>query len=237
MSRPLLLVFGLYGFALACMQGLIPLIELSHWVAWLTTNWVEFTRAFWRLIASLFRLDISERIADLASSIVYTASLFIGYRRLDFKTKKILIMPSVPFFTLNKLVEEVLPIWISIPTRVLLSMLIFWQFFAVLILLYFSSSFMAYAVFGMCAFIGFLDDILPKRMYEKVLSMVMPEGDSPEEKELNEALAAAFLVTSAAVLLVLACILILNEISVRADNIINLYNRARCEAGIECLRK
>ena len=229
-----LLVFGLYGFAAACLQGLVPLIELSHWVAWFTENWVAFTRMFWGALASFLGWSIPERIADFATSIAYTASLFIGYRRLDYETKRIILMPSQPFGLIDQWLEKHLPKPAYNILRIPVSIAIFWQYFLVIFLLYLSSPFMAYAVFAICALIGFADDLLPTAIYEKVLRIVMPQGESLEEKVLDEQFATAFLVTSGAILVVLLFILALNEISVHADNIISAYNWARCEAGIHC---
>ncbi|MEM1437148.1 MAG: hypothetical protein AAGG11_24085, partial [Pseudomonadota bacterium] len=70
-SRLIFAIFGFYGIVLACLEGLKPLIEVSKFIAWISSAWLDWTRELWKLLADLIDVSLPVWVADAASGTVY----------------------------------------------------------------------------------------------------------------------------------------------------------------------
>lgn len=231
MWRIFLMIFGVYGIAIACMQGIEAFLELSKWISWFTENWINFVRKFWTWAFSWLGLSIDNSIADGMSGFAYTVSLFVGYRRADVAMKKFAEKYFIGAFKSKEWLEKNLPYGLGKLLSLVLSFLMFLPYLIVFFMLWNSSDWMAIAFLVCCTVINFIN--YPE-MGRKFILWLSGEADEESAIATMGLAPVAYVISSTLILLLLFSVLIVNEIALNGDNLTDFFNWARCDAGIQC---
>lgn len=216
---------------IACVEGIEPFIELSHWVAWVVQNWVALTQSFWRALGSWIGLNVPPNVADGLSAVTYTISLFMGYVRLDSTLANKLMAPAK---WAENLVTRTKSKLVSLIYFAFASVLLISPYFTVFTLIILKSTTQGVIFGGLFVLLYCMAIFSPKlrNFFDRLLTKGKEKDAAYGEEELY--VLDAILTVPVIILLFFTFILALNEISLSADNIMALYNWARCDAGIEC---
>lgn len=216
----LLVAFGVVGFTITCLQGLIPFIELAQWVSWIVSNWTAWSRALWLYVFAYFSIDISKATADLLSGAFYLTSIIIVFRR-----RHGLIYSNTSwifkFIKKRKGVSfKILEIALFIPNMI------------IVFLLYLNSFYLSFSFVGIDFLIAFSVHIVGVKRFMKIDRFLFGE----QAIAFSDWTGATFYIVlmSWYVVLFASIVLILNEIGINAANILAFMKLARCNAGITC---
>ena len=238
-GRLLLAIFGFYGIIVACLEGLKPFIEVSKIIAWISQKWVEWTRVFWRTLSELIGLSIPDWIADMLTGVAYCLSVILGMRRVrEFGYGGLLwaIRQARPAFVF---IEEKCSARYLAPVRfalyIPLGMVLFLPFGIVFLAMMSGSDAIAWSFLATSVLLAYLPGILPAR-YQEVLNtwLVGKASIAAESIAEDDVVVLAYGAVPFYVLIFLSCILLINEIALRGDNIVAWLDWVRCEAGSQC---
>lgn len=243
-----LMIFGVLGLAITCLQGVEPFIDLSKWVAWVTGYWVYITRWVWTWLASWVGLKIPNNLADCLTGISYLAALCICFKRsksfMGSSVDNLAMRFDVLILKLERFLRE---------TRTSLSHSRVMSFlfdraciFAAVVFL----GFPIYLVYCLVLYASIVQGITLGVALFLLPFMASKLPAQPKSKFINyfrlisdhEPLTAygpgtflvAYSFAATVVLGVLVVVLVLNEIALHGDNLLALYKWAKCDAGIKC---
>lgn len=236
MLRLFILLFGLVGFCIACLQGIEPFIEFTFWVAWVSENWLAWSRMFWNWVGSLVGISVPKSVSDSLSGAVYTFGLFAGYRRTSQALVKTVAMFAFKLDGYSERLIKNIPVWLGKVISVAVGLVIFSPWIIVLILLLLGSPVQAGVVLFLCLLIEKIPGYFPTygpRVIKFLTGRVDRELQVFDVGE-EDIVPLVYLVTPVVIIFLVFFVLVTNEVAANGTNILAFYDWAKCEAEIRC---
>lgn len=83
LGKVFLFVFGAFGLAITCLQGIMPFIEVSKLVKLLSENWVSVIRWPWLVLSDLIYFNLPIQLIDNMNAVLFLAFFIMAFRRGD----------------------------------------------------------------------------------------------------------------------------------------------------------